>query len=51
MSLRPDIPAPAVLDLIRRGADDIGEPGHDTQTGYGRVKFQKTLALAKDWKK
>jgi subtilisin family serine protease len=51
MSLRPDIPAPAVLDLIRRGADDIGEPGHDTQTGYGRVNFQKTLALAKDWKK
>jgi subtilisin family serine protease len=49
-SLRPELPAKAVLDVIKRGCDDIGEPGYDIQTGYGKVNFLKTLNLAKEWK-
>jgi thermitase len=50
LSLRPDLPASAVLDIIRRGCDDIGEAGTDLRTGHGRVNFGKTLTLAKSWK-
>jgi subtilisin family serine protease len=49
-SLRPDLPAKSVMEIIRQGCDDIGDPGYDIYTGYGRVNFLKTLNLAKDWK-
>ena len=45
-SLRPDLDGPAVADLIKKGCDDIGEPGFDVKTGWGRVNFLKTLQLA-----
>ncbi len=48
MSLRPDLSAGAVMDVIKRGCDDIGEPGHDIHTGWGRVNYLKTLRLAKE---
>jgi thermitase len=50
-SLRPDLQAESVMEIIRQGCDDIGDPGYDIYTGYGRVNFLKTLILAKDWKK
>jgi membrane-anchored mycosin MYCP len=45
-SARPDLDARDVVKLVERGCDDLGPPGFDTDTGYGRVNFGKTLALA-----
>lgn len=50
-SLRPDLDAKSVIEIIKQGCDDIGEKGYDIYTGYGRVNFLKTLKLAKDRKK
>jgi subtilisin family serine protease len=46
-SLRPDLKAAEVIRLIEQGADDIGAPGFDEETGYGRINFLKTLELAR----
>ena len=46
-SLRPDLKASDVIHLIEQGADDIGAPGFDEETGYGRINFLKTLELAR----
>jgi len=45
-SLRPDLDGPAVVDLIKRGCDDLGQPGFDIMTGWGRINYLKTLQLA-----
>ncbi len=45
-SVRPDLDARAVIDLIKQGCDDIGEKGYDTYTGFGRVNFGKTIQIA-----
>lgn len=47
-SLRPDLDGKSVMELIKKGCDDIGEKGFDISTGYGRVNFLKTLQLAKE---
>ncbi|MFO0984388.1 MAG: S8 family serine peptidase [Planctomycetota bacterium] len=47
-SARPDLDAAAVIDIIERGCDDLGASGRDPDTGFGRVNFGKTLALAVD---
>jgi hypothetical protein len=39
-----------VVDIIKRGCDDIGEPGYDIYTGFGRVNFLKTLKIAEEVK-
>jgi hypothetical protein len=46
-ALRPDLKAADVIRLIEQGADDIGAPGFDEKTGYGRINFLKTLELAR----
>ncbi len=48
-SLRPDLSAKEVIQIIEQGAVDIGPPGRDTYNGYGRIDFLKTLELAKTW--
>ncbi|MHB9029780.1 MAG: S8 family peptidase [Candidatus Latescibacterota bacterium] len=50
-SLRPDLDAKSVVEIVKKGCDDIGEKGFDIYTGYGRVNYGKTLELAKNWKK
>ncbi len=50
-SLRPDLKASEVIEILKKGCDDIGEKGFDNYTGHGRVNFRKTLELAKSWKK
>jgi subtilisin family serine protease len=45
-SARPDLDAPTVVELIQKGCDDLGDPGFDVYTGYGRINFAKTLELA-----
>ncbi len=49
-SIRPDLDARSVVEIVKRGCDDIGEPGFDIHTGYGRVNFAKTIDLARTWK-
>jgi subtilisin family serine protease len=50
-SARPDLDAKAIIELVKQGCDDIGDPGYDIHTGYGRVNFGKSLKLARDWGK
>jgi subtilisin family serine protease len=45
-SLRPDLDARSVVEIIKQGCDDIGEQGYDMYTGWGRVNFAKTLEIA-----
>jgi subtilisin family serine protease len=45
-SARPDLDAPTVVELIKRGCVDLGDPGFDIHTGHGRVNFARTLQLA-----
>jgi subtilisin family serine protease len=48
-SVRPDLNAKAVVEVIRAGSDRLGEKGHDLYTGYGRVNFARTIKLAQGW--
>ena len=50
-SLRSDLTAASVIEIIKQGCDDIGEKGYDIYTGYGRVNFGKTLEIAQNWEK
>lgn len=45
-SARPDLDAPIVVELIKQGCDDLGDPGFNVHTGYGRINFSRTLELA-----
>jgi subtilisin family serine protease len=44
--LRPDLPQDTIYELIRRTADDVGEPGFDIYTGWGRLNAHRALAEA-----
>jgi len=48
-SIRPDLDHKQVIKIVEQGADDLGEPGWDMYTGYGRINFQNSLNLAKQW--
>lgn len=50
-SIRPDLDAESVVQIIQQGCDRPGQSGHDLHMGYGRVNFGKTLKLAVDWNK
>ena len=50
-SLRPDLDAKTVIEIVQKGADDLGENGWDKYTGYGRLNFYESLKLAKSWPK
>jgi subtilisin family serine protease len=45
-SVRPDASADAVKEIIERTAQDIGAPGKDPETGWGRVDVEAALAAA-----
>ncbi|MFC1635766.1 S8 family serine peptidase [Planctomycetota bacterium] len=46
-SVNPEIKARSIIDLIKNNCDDIGDPGVDIYTGYGRINFRKTIESAK----
>ena len=48
-SLRPDLDAKTVIEIVQKGADDLGKKDWDKYTGYGRLNFYKSLKLAKSW--
>jgi len=50
-SVRPDLEAETVVDIIKEGCDDVGDKGFDIYTGYGRVNFGKTIKIALKWNK
>jgi membrane-anchored mycosin MYCP len=47
-TIRPDLKAGEVIRLIEQGADHIGAPGFNEETGYGRINYLRTLELARD---
>ena len=49
LSVRPDLGARDVVQIVRQGAVDVGDPGRDDQTGDGRVDFKRSLDLAQAW--
>ena len=44
--LRPDLTQEAVYELIRRTADDVGTPGFDLYTGWGRLNAYRAVSEA-----
>lgn len=47
-SLRPDLSARSVVQLIQQTAVDLGDPGYDEMTGHGRVDFGAALNAARN---
>ncbi len=45
-SLRPDLSQSAVYELVRHTADDVGEPGFDNYTGWGRLNAARAVSEA-----
>lgn len=45
-ALRPDLPQSAVYELVRRTADDVGDPGFDVYTGWGRLNARRAVEEA-----
>jgi subtilisin family serine protease len=48
LSLRPELSADQLAEVLEAGADDIGLPGKDPQSGYGRLNVRRALELAAD---
>lgn len=48
-SLRPDLDAKTAIEIVQKGADDLGKEGWDKYTGYGRINFYKSLKLTQSW--
>ena len=46
--LRPELSPAAVTDLLRKSADDVGDPGFDTSTGWGRLNAARAASNALD---
>ena len=44
--LRPDLSQEAIYELIRHSADNVGEPGFDTFTGWGRLNAYRAVSDA-----
>ncbi len=48
LSVRPSTNLAEMREFLRRGADDIGDPGYDIFTGAGRANAHATLLAALD---
>lgn len=46
--LRPDLGPAAIHELLRTSSDDVGDPGFDTATGWGRLNAGRAAAAALD---
>jgi subtilisin family serine protease len=45
-TLRPDLDASQLFDLLRASARDLGPPGWDPDTGYGMLNIPNALTMA-----
>jgi thermitase len=48
LSLRPDLTADQLAEVLEAGADDQGAPGKDPEYGYGRLNLLRTVQIAAD---
>ncbi len=48
-SVNPRLDAKSVVEIVKRGCDDVGEKGYDIYTGHGRVNFGRSVKLARSW--
>jgi thermitase len=48
LTLRPDLSADQLADIVMAAADDQGAPGKDPEYGYGRLNLLRVVQLAAD---
>lgn len=48
LSIRPDLNAGQLAQVLTRSADDQGAPGKDDQNGWGRLNLLRAVQLASD---
>jgi hypothetical protein len=48
LSLRPDLSADQLAEILEAAADDQGAPGKDPEYGYGRLNVLRVVQLAAD---
>jgi subtilisin family serine protease len=48
LTLRPDLSADQLAEVLEAAADDQGAPGKDPEYGYGRLNLLRTVQLASD---
>lgn len=48
LTLRPDLSADQLAEVLEAAADDQGAPGKDPEYGYGRLNLLRTVQLAAD---
>lgn len=48
-SIRPDLSAQDIFDILLKSARDLGEPGFDPIFGYGALDARAALELAQRW--
>ncbi|MHC4093911.1 MAG: Ig-like domain-containing protein, partial [Planctomycetota bacterium] len=46
LSVNPELTPTPVMDILRNTADDLGPPGFDELTGWGRVNFHSAVLVA-----
>ena len=47
-SLNDSLSVAEIRDILHRSATDLGEPGHDIQTGYGLLNVYKAVKAVLD---
>src|SRR5439155_20264342 len=48
LSLRPDLSADQLAEVLEASADDKGAPGKDREEGYGRLNVLRAVQMASD---
>lgn len=48
LSARPDLTAAQAAEVLQIAATDLGPPGRDNATGYGRLDVARAVALARE---
>ena len=48
LTLRPDLTADQVGEILQASADDVGAPGKDADYGYGRLNLLRAVQMASD---
>jgi subtilisin family serine protease len=48
LSLRPDLSADQLAEILEASADDQGAPGRDPEQGYGRLNLLRAVQMAAD---
>src|SRR6266498_2862653 len=48
LTLRPDLSADQLAEVLEAAADDQGSPGKDPEYGFGRLNLLRTVQLASD---